>query len=63
MPALKAPYNFGISPSWWTEHKDEPKLKRLIADWMSFPAPAGWEAEDEPAPAPEPETSQVPAIA
>jgi hypothetical protein len=34
-----APYNFGISPQWWSENSIRPANKTLLKDWNKYPEP------------------------
>ncbi|KAJ7934844.1 hypothetical protein B0H13DRAFT_1591307, partial [Mycena leptocephala] len=36
-----APYDFGISPQWWSENSKHPANKTLLKDWTKYPEPDG----------------------
>ncbi|KAJ7645767.1 hypothetical protein B0H17DRAFT_1148309 [Mycena rosella] len=34
-----APYDFGISPRWWSQNGKRPANKNLLKDWNKYPEP------------------------
>ncbi|KAG6871436.1 hypothetical protein C0992_010958 [Termitomyces sp. T32_za158] len=39
VPPLVAPFDFGIDPTWWSEHGTSTEYKSIVSDWMKYPMP------------------------
>jgi hypothetical protein len=45
-PPKMAPFNYAINREWYEAHKDLPKHRLALLDWLSYLAPDEWEYDD-----------------